>query len=169
MSRILAFVIAGTLIGLFVGLSMGVAVGGTAYNAAVIFGPLGGFIGWLVGNRPRSFAPDIHNALAPDESVTEAITDKPQGLVEGKKPENALVALISSGLAITAALWNFHVDLLDAVGVLPAFIKSPWLFAVFCIAISIFFPPFLVVYFVAYVGALHHGMSEETGYRAVIS
>ncbi|WP_207102840.1 hypothetical protein [Paracoccus shandongensis] len=168
MSRILAFILAGTLIGLFAGLSMGVAAGGTAYNAAIIFAPLGGFIGWLVGSRYHASVPD-HAVPKPDESVEKTISDQPQPVMNDKKVENALVSLITSGLAITAALWNFHVDLLDAVGLLPTFIKSPWLFAALCIVISIFFPPFLVVYFVAYIGALHHGMNEETSYRAVIS
>ncbi len=146
---------------------MGVAVGGTAYNAAVIFVPLGGFIGWLIGNRPP--ASDNQAVQRPDDVLSEAEKGRFEAAKDDTKPDNAFVALISSSLAITAALWNFHIDLLDTLGLFPVFARSPWLFVMLCVVISIFFPPFLVVYFAAYVGALHHGMSEKTAYRAVLS
>ena len=58
MNKTTQFVIGGALIGLFLGSSTGVVMQGAGYNGAVIFGPLGAFIGWLISRNSKEDVED---------------------------------------------------------------------------------------------------------------
>ncbi|MDA9208554.1 hypothetical protein N9O61_06710 [Octadecabacter sp.] len=152
-----ALIIAGALIGFLIGSSMGLAFGGTAYNAAWFFTPLGAFIGWLIPSK-QHLDKDI-------STVPLATSDETSG---GEKVGNALATIFTALLRIMASLWNFQIDVLNVLGVLPTFVRQPLLFAGVCFVISIFFPPFLAIYFLAWLGANHFEMSEATNYRSVM-
>lgn len=162
MNKITQFVIAGALIGLFLGSSTGVAMQGTAYNGAVVFGPLGALIGWLIAsNRSEK----IEDSPPKDESEEQTENEANVATDIGKNAAN----VFSSMLAILATIWNFHIDLLEAIGLLPIFCEKPWLFFVTAVVLSFFFPPFLAIYFVCYLGASHFGVNSENKYRVAIN
>ncbi|MEZ5913339.1 MAG: hypothetical protein R3D84_14895 [Paracoccaceae bacterium] len=158
-----AYMIAGAAIGLFTGASMGIAVGGTAYNASVIFAPLGAFIGWLLASR-RNTSPNAYH-----QSDKAPLYGNDQNEREtGTPPRDNIAAIVHSALAILATVWNFQIDILKVLGILPAFVRQPLLFAGLCLVVSIVFPPFLGVYFFAWLAANHFGLSEETQFRVSI-
>ena len=160
MNRILPFVLAGLGIGSFIGISTGVAAGGDAVNGIFVFGPIGAFIGWLLARRGH-----------PEQTMMEAVADVNEpNVLSAIKAEPPLVSkVLHAVFVLFASLWNAHISLLQACSVLPIFIQKPWLFFVLGILISLPFPPFLGVYFFAYLGASHFGMSEKTRYRANIT
>ena len=160
MSRILPYVLAGMGIGSFVGLSTGVAAGGDAVNGIFVFGPIGAFIGWLLARRGHLENPTL-------EPIADGIEPKLQPNAHEGPPLPSRV--FHAVFVLFASFWNAHISVLQACSVLPIFIQKPWLFFVLGILISIPFPPFLGVYFFAYLGALHFQMSEKTGYRANIT
>ncbi|AMY70852.1 hypothetical protein [Frigidibacter mobilis] len=169
MSQANALMVTGAVIGLVLGSSMGIAVGGTAYNAAVFLTPLGAFIGWLIsrsiGGATKQAAAGVEPATSVQERPQEAVSENSVSDVPNR---DFFERLVWSVLALLATLWNFQIDLLDKVGVLPTFVRQPLLFAGLCIVISVFFPPALVIYFLAWLGANHFKISEETSYRATI-
>jgi hypothetical protein len=73
-----------------------------------------------------------------------------------------------SVLALLATIWNFHIDVLSAVGVLPVFVRQPLLFLGLCVVVSLVFPPFLTLYILAWLAAHSFGLSETTNYRVKI-
>ncbi|WP_417241933.1 hypothetical protein [Celeribacter sp.] len=159
MRRPLALIIAGSGIGLFIGLSIGIAAGGTAYNGAVFLVPLGAFIGWLISTKSDQAEDLSNNSPSP---ISE------QGGGGAERFGEGIGAVVSSALTIAATVWNFHIDLLQLLGLLPTFIKQPLLFLGLAIVATMLFPPFLVVYFFCWLGASHFGISEEGQYRAII-
>ena len=160
MSRILPLVLAGLGIGSFIGLSTGVAAGGDAVNGVFVFGPIGAFIGWLLSRREHLEDTSL-------EPVADSVETK---LQPGAHQDPPLASKVFHAVFVLfASLWNAHISLLQACSVLPTFIQKPWLFFVLGILFSIPFPPFLGVYFFAYLGASHFGMSEKTNYRATIT
>lgn len=157
MNKKLTLILTGALLGGLLGSSMGLAVGGTAYNAAWFLAPLGAFIGWLISE----------NIPEPDESATSAETPLADPPPPADTP-SLLQKFVLSALAILATLWNFHIDLLKALGLLETFVKQPLLFVGLGIAIALIFPPFITIYLCAWLGALHYGIAPENAYRAKI-
>lgn len=163
MNKSTAYILSGSALGLLVGSSMGVAVGGTAYNAAYFLAPLGAFIGWLLASRKEI------EAGRPTESGSAQPTDTIGPLPESaEKPTNSFAPIVHSTWVILATIWNFQIEILNTLGVLPTFVRQPLLFAGLCVVISVFFPPFLILYFFAWLGANHFGLSEENQFRSII-
>lgn len=158
-----ALIFAGAALGFFIGSSMGVAVGGTAYNAAVFLAPLGAFIGWLLSSRNSAISEqktELHLQSPSETNSQHTQNDGKAQLIVGQ--------LVHSTLAIMASVWNFQIAVLNSLGLLPTFVRQPLLFLGFCIVVSMFFPPFLVLYFCAWVAASHFGLSKEDQYRVVV-
>lgn len=163
MKKSISFIVAGAVLGLLVGSSMGVAVGGSAYNATFFLVPLGGFVGWLIATRNSAATdPTTERDAVPTSSVVPAQVEPADSGAKG------FGLVVHSALAILATVWNFHIEILNALGVLPTFVRQPLLFAGLCVVISAFFPPFLALYFFAWLGANHFGLSEEKQFRATI-
>ena len=163
MKNTTAYIVAGSILGLVVGSSMGIAVGGTAYNAAFFLMPLGGFIGWLLAAR--------NGALS--TSKAEINTEQAVGSIEPQpeptsQPNAGLQLILHSVLTIFATVWNFQIDVLKILGLLPTFVRQPLLFAGLCVVISVIFPPFLFLYFFAWLAANHFGLTAENQFRSVI-
>ena len=76
--------------------------------------------------------------------------------------------ILHASLAILASVWNFHIDILKVLGLLPTFVRQPLLFAGLCVVVSAVFPPFLGLYFSAWLAANHFGLSEERQFRVTI-
>jgi hypothetical protein len=163
MKKSTAYIIAGSSFGLLVGSSMGVAVGGTAFNAAFFVVPLGGFVGWLLASR--NDAQTGHQPEIAPAATLETINSQSRPSI---KSNGGFASIVHSALAILATIWNFQIEILSALGILPTFVRQPLLFAGLCIVISVFFPPFLALYFFAWLGANHFGLSEENQFRSVI-
>jgi len=157
MRKKILFLLGGAAIGLFLGLSTGVAMQGTAYNGAIVFGPLGALIGWLIsGNEIEK----MEEPRPTTESESEAIVS-----FDFEKWATSIFLVM---LAIFATVWNFHIDLLKMVRLMPYFREKPWLFFVMALVLSVLFPPFIVPYLVCYFSASHFGLTYENGYRASI-
>ncbi len=164
LNKSVSFVAAGTLIGVFIGSSMGIAAGGTAYNAAFFFGPLGAFIGWLLPNKLST--PTEHTS---DPPVSETPKPEPELLANNvSHDQSPLTAIATSLIMILATVWNFHIDLLGYLRVLPYFLDMPIFFVGLCLIITMLFPPFLLLYFAAWLSANHFGLHKKNQYRAII-
>ena len=169
MNKTASYTIAGVAIGLFVGSSMGIATGGAAYNGAVFLGPLGGFVGWLISIAGKTVTkPDAEETdgkvISHPEPINYQSSGHPSEGSSSTSPEPTNIYI--AGLAILATVWNFHIEVLKMVNLLPIFLNKPWLFAALSVVVSVFFPPFLIVYFFAYLGASHFGASAENGFIA---
>ena len=169
MSKSNALILTGAVIGLFLGSSMGIAVGGTAYNAALFLTPLGAFIGWLASRA------NIESAEERRGSSEERLDHDHSGKTESEddlesevKSQSPVESSVWPALALLATLWNFQIDLLEKVGLLKTFVRQPLLFVGLCIVVSIFFPPFLLVYFLSWAAACHFDISQDNNYRAHI-
>ena len=163
MKKSTAYIVAGSTLGLIVGSSMGVASGGTAYNATFFVVPIGGFVGWLLASQNNAQTDRAPESTA--SPATKLIGPEPE---LSNNPSTGFASIVHSALAILATIWNFQIEILNALGVLPTFVRQPLLFAGLCIVISVFFPPFLAVYFFAWLGANHFGLSEDNQFRALI-
>lgn len=161
MKRRNAFAIAGGLIGFFLGSSVGIAAGGTAINGAWVLSIVTAFIGWLIGNNQSASS----NAQGTSASST---TDTSSEMAESNAKEDSVTAVLRGALELVASIWNFHIDLLQHIGLLNAFCERPWLFAAFALAVSVFFPPFAVLYFVTYLSAAMMGANRINQFRAQI-
>lgn len=142
---------------------MGVVVGGAGYNAAVFLVPLGAFIGWLLASRSSTA---LDHSLAPTHVETGTLADQSSETEFVFRQGAGMI--FHSALAILASIWNFQIDTLKALGLLPAFVRQPLLFAGLCIVVSMVFPPFLGLYFFAWLAANHFGLSEECQYRVTV-
>jgi hypothetical protein len=157
----------GAAIGIFLGGSVGVASGGTAYNAALLFGIFGAFVGWLIGLViDQSKEQPLDQNLGRDDKNGTGESEVP--LDTGSKP-TAADELLRAAFIILATCWNFHIDILKNLSILPVFVEKPWLFFVFPLVVTVFFPPFAVIYFVCYLGASQFTMSADTEYRSIIA
>ncbi|MDC0658409.1 hypothetical protein N6L27_10415 [Leisingera sp. SS27] len=157
MKRTTAFAISGAAIGFFAGSSMGIATGGDAYNAAVFLTPLGAFVGWVLALRNSAIS-----SANEDTVQSKASTEDPA------RTQSNVPQLVEGALALLASMWNFQIDMLKAIGLLDTFVRQPMLFAGLAIVISVFLPPFLPVYFCAWLGANHFGLSKENSYRVAV-
>ena len=156
------FAITGAVAGVMLGSSMGIASGGSAVNAAWVFGPIGAFIGWLISTK--QLAPKTQTESESGRPAPEQTPDVSSNNI--KRETNILSKGLEASLTILAVAWNFHIDLLHAIGILDTFIRQPMLFVGLCVVISVFFPPYLVVYFLAWLAANHFHASAETKFRA---
>ncbi|WP_412504933.1 hypothetical protein [Roseovarius sp. SYSU LYC5161] len=152
--------IAGIGLGAFAGSSMGIVAFGGGMNAAWVFGPVGGIIGWLVSDR-------LGGQPNPEHQPKVELSPKDCEL-EKERQENtpAFAKLIASTLMLLAYLWNIHITTLEKLGLLDSFVRQPLLFLGLCILVSLVFPPFLGVYFFCWVAAVEFGAKEETRYTA---
>lgn len=157
-----SFTIAGVGIGVFVGSSMGVAAFGGAVNAAWVFGPVGGFIGWLVAGRLSRPNTDTTSNRGDETTLASEQTEPTE------TQRDHVASVMNSALMLLAYVWNAHITTLDRLGLLDTFTRSPILFFGLCIVITVFFPPFLVVYFVCWLAASHFDATEASRFYAKI-
>ena len=163
MKKSTAFTLAGAGLGLFFGSSMGIAAGGSAYNAAVFLTPLGGFVGWLIASRNGAVSerPSQDSQGSGVDATVDSLESQPTS-------DRGVVSIVHSALAIMAALLNFHIEVLRGLGLLSTFSRQPLLFFGLVVIFSAIFPPFFVIYFCAWLGANHFGLSAENEYRVNI-
>ena len=125
MSKSKALILTGAGAGLFFGSSMGLAVGGTAYNAALFLTPLGAFVGWLVASKIELIkkGEDTHpeDRNGSDSGKSHAAQNEE---ARADAPESLIQKLFWSAITLLATLWNFHIDIIEAIGLLPAFVLS---------------------------------------------
>jgi uncharacterized membrane protein (DUF485 family) len=162
MKNVTAFTIAGIGIGVFVGSSMGVAAFGGAVNAAWVFGPVGGFIGLLVSGRLSTSNTDTKSSQYDETTLASAEIE----FLENKRDH--VSSVIRSGLMLLAYVWNAHIAVIDRLGLLDTFTRAPVLFFGLCIVITVFFPPFLVPYFLCWLAASHFDATEASRFYAKV-
>jgi len=153
--------IAGGLLGFLAGSSIGIAAGGTAINGAWVLALIAALIGWLLGRNLEADS-ERSDASQPSSSDSE----------EAPSPYNAqssLASVLRGGMEFAASLWNLHIDLLDTFKLLKTFCEKPWFFVALAVAGSLFFPPFGVAYFFAYICASQMGANKATQYRAELT
>ncbi|ASM71218.1 MULTISPECIES: hypothetical protein [Roseobacteraceae] len=170
MTKTSALILVGAIVGLVLGSSMGIAVGGTAYNAMYFLAPTGAFIGWLVSRDKDADGRTSDVGTFSSNSEFGLDEDSAPKSPDNKPDEkNFFMGLFWAAAALLATLWNFQIDLLERVGVLNSFVQRPLYFLALCICISLFFPPFIGLYILAWLGAHQFGISETSKYRADIN
>lgn len=160
-----SYTVVGFAAGAFFGISTGVAVGGDAYNGVWIFGALGALIGWLFGDDRQSDQ-KREETLSPDDPLDAADVRFQAEKKDGRSARDN--SLLGVALRMLAGIWNFHIDVLEYVGLLPLFQRNPLAFSVFPVCIIIFFQPLFLLYIMCYAAARQYGLSAEDGYRAKI-
>ncbi len=165
-SRIFGAII-GFFIGSFLGGSMGVAAGGGAVNGAYVFGPIGAFIGYLLGQRKNvskgneTYARTSRNANDKGPAGPEQAEELKENLTEtANKAEwffNAIVRLLCS-------FWNIQMGFLIRINVMPYFISMSWIFAVIGILLLAIALPIGVIFCLTAFAAMSREIKRENNF-----
>ncbi|GGO31845.1 hypothetical protein GCM10010991_18410 [Gemmobacter aquaticus] len=161
-----SLILAGAGVGVLLGISSGVAFGGTAYNGALVFGPLGAFIGWLISRSGKTESESSLGAMSGSLNSSEDTADLAKKAQSGKSL--GLGDVFRSVLILLASAWNFHIEILRLMRLLPYFKEMPWLFLIVLGVGTLVFPPFFGVYFFCYLGAAHFGIAADHDFIAQI-
>lgn len=151
-------------LGSFIGLSTGVAALGGAVNGAVVFGPIGFLVGWMMptprvrnDGQPRSSPADAGAAMPePNLGQTEAPRDDYQRVEDSLKEITLLIG------RLLGSVWNLEMRLLIAVGLMPYLVRHPWLlFGIAFVMLALAFP-FGVVFTITGLAAMSYGAEPSS-------
>ncbi|TIN70479.1 MAG: hypothetical protein E5Y30_15840 [Mesorhizobium sp.] len=156
-------------LGYLVGLSTGVAALGGAVSGAVVFGPIGFVIGWLLPAKwTGTQAPPTGSLLTPVEAATEATPDPfeqaaaPRSDVQ--RVEDSLNEMIPIVGRVLGSVWNLEMRVLIAVGLMPYFVRHGWLlFGIAVLLLAVVFP-LGIVFTVTGVAAMSYGATASSNY-----
>ncbi len=163
--RGLMFGVAGSIIGF----GMGVAAFGAAVNGAVVFGPIGFIIGWLVPSRspvattaltsPMAAPETAADCMVPQAGAPPAVPTIPQS--ELQRIEASLNEMVPIASRIAASIWNMQMKVLIAVGVMPFLVQRPWLLFAIAFALLAVVFPLGIVFTVTGMAAMHFDAKPE--------
>jgi hypothetical protein len=156
-------------LGYLIGLSAGVAALGSAVSGAVVFGPIGFVIGWLMPARwAGAEVPPTGSLLTPVEAAAQAAPDPVEQPAASRsdfqRVEDSLNEMIPIGGRILGSVWNLEMRLLIAVGLMPYFVRHGWL--LFCIAVLLLalVLPLGIVFSVTGVAAMSYGAEARRNF-----
>lgn len=158
-------------VGYLIGLSTGVAALGSAVSGAVVFGPIGFVIGWLLPARwAGAEAPPAESLLTPVDAATEPgpgpIEPPTAPRSDFQRVEDSLNEMIPMVGRVLGSVWNLEMRLLIAVGLMPYFVRHGWLlFGLAILLLAVVFP-LGIVFTVTGVAAMSYG--AEAGSNFII-
>jgi hypothetical protein len=157
----------GLFIGIFFGSSIGVASGGNAVNGVYIFGPIGGFVGWLIAKKTNR----ANNRPSVEESQADADIQSRNNFPTTY--ENQAIGLLHSSISFViqflADVWNFKMDIILKIGLMPTLKSHSWVFVVFPFVITFIIPFYAPIYVLLGVVAMSCGANAENNFRAIPS
>lgn len=151
-------------LGSFIGLSTGVAALGGAVNGALVFGPIGFLIGWMMPTPPvRTDWPPGDSSADADDARPEAHlgqTEAPRG--DYQRVEDSLKDIIPIVGRLLGSVWNLEMRLLIAVGLMPYLVRHPWLlFGIAFVMLALVFP-LGVVFTITGLAAMSYGAEPSS-------
>jgi hypothetical protein len=154
-NRLMNAILVGFL-GAIIGLVMGIAAFGGAVNAAIVFGPVGFIIGWLLPvsalekATPRETAP-----------IDKKVDPVPSSEGDFHSVETAINEIIPLLARILVSVWNMQIKLLIALGLMDSFVKRSWLLFALAVVLLAVFYPLGVVFSVTGITAMSYGAKPE--------
>lgn len=155
-------------IGYAIGLSTGFAALGSAVSGAVVFGPIGFVIGWLMPGRgiaPES--PVAAPAVAPIAEAQQApdpVESSAAQRSDFARLEDSLNEIVPVAARVLCSIWNLQMKLLIALGLMPHLVRHPWLlFGAAFVLLGVVFP-LGIVFTVTGVAAMHYGAEARTDF-----
>lgn len=150
-------------IGYAIGLSTGVAALGSAVSGAVVFGPIGFLIGWLMpgkGGAPES--PEIAPApMAVAQATPDPVESSAAPRSDFARLEDSLNEMVPVAARALCSIWNLQMKLLIVVGLMPFLVRYPWLlFGTAFVLLGVVFP-LGIVFTVTGVAAMHYGAEAK--------
>lgn len=139
-----------------VGATMGVAAMGTAVSGAVVFGPLGALVGWLVGGRIGKEDNTQEDFGADHSPIASTLQE------DVRHVENAVTDASSGFVRVLGAVWNMEMRLLSAIGVMPFMQRNPSAFFVLAVALLAVVMPVGVFFVVTGMAAMNFGVRADT-------
>ena len=150
-SRLARSVLCGGL-GCF-GLSTGVVALGGGVNGALIFGPIGFVIGWLMPTR------SIGTGASLDPTEPPGVPRSDRQRVEDSL--NKMMPLVGR---ILGSVWNLEMRLLIAVSLMSYLVRYPWLhFGIAFVLLAVVFP-LGIVFTVTGFAAMHYGAKASNNF-----
>lgn len=147
-------------LGCLIGLSTGVVALGGGVNGALVFGPIGFVIGWLMpgkGSAPQSPRAEAQQAPDPVESSAAPRSDF-------ARLEDSLNDMVPVAARALCSIWNLQMKLLIAVGLMPHLVRYPWLlFGTAFVLLGVVFP-LGIVFTVTGVAAMQYGAEAKSNF-----
>jgi hypothetical protein len=144
--------------GAVVGLATGVAAFGDAVNGAVVFGPLGFLVGWLL---PRNAASGNQTVAESSSKTPVDETESALGSQDFKNAESSIDEMVPLAGKLLLSIWNLQMRGLIAVGAMEHVVRRPWLlFALALVLLAVVFP-IGIVFAVTGLAGFHYGASPR--------
>ncbi|MES0061463.1 hypothetical protein [Mesorhizobium sp. M0041] len=156
-------------LGGLIGISTGVVALGGGVNGAIVFGPIGFVIGWLMPSKSTGTEAPPANPLL-DPELVGAVPDPVDGPSaphgDYQRVEASLSEMIPIIGRILGSVWNLEMKLLIAVGLMPYIVRHGWLlFGIALVLLAVVFP-LGIVFTVTGIAAMNYG--AEAGNRFII-
>lgn len=171
-SRYIIFPAFGATIGFFMGSSTGLAFGGDAVNGGVIFGLIGAVIGFLIASSAYS-SNSASETL--DQSPENENSDAISANLESSTPADdshqlaeSAYSLLETAINIAGSLWNLEMVLLKKIGLMPYFVRMPWIFLVVGFSFLALLFPIGIIFALTAFAAIHFQASSKNEFSVRI-
>lgn len=153
-------------LGYLVGFSTGVVALGGGVNGAIVFGPIGFVIGWLMPARwTDTEAPRTTSLLDPVAEATPDFVEQPaHERSDYQRVEQSLNEMIPIIGRVLGSVWNLEMKLLIAVGVMPYLVRHGWLLFGIAFALLAVVFPLGIVFTVTGIAAINYGAQARSNF-----
>ncbi|RUU11017.1 hypothetical protein EOD08_32375 [Mesorhizobium sp. M6A.T.Ca.TU.002.02.2.1] len=154
-------------LGCLIGFSTGVVALGGGVNGAIVFGPIGFVIGWLMPARwTDTGAPLTGPLLDPvaAEATPDFVEQPAHERSDYQRVEQSLKEMIPIIGRILGSVWNLEMKLLIAVGIMPYLVRHGWLLFGIAFALLAVVFPLGIVFTVTGIAAMNYGVEARSDF-----
>ncbi len=158
-NRLIKIIGAG-IVGAIIGSTIGIAGMGGAVAGTLPVGALLAYLMYLWTRDKNTIAPEI------EFPVTEGDVNQAPAQEQGpwRDIEQAAHDAVLVLVRFLGASWNFLMNFLVMMGVMPIFRGTPWLLAVLIVVMIVLIPPVGIFFFITGVIALDKGAAAENNF-----
>lgn len=168
-SRLTRSLLCGGL-GCFIGISTGVVALGGGVNGAVVFGPIGFVIGWLMPTRWLGTGAEpslvVDPAVVEVEATQDTVEQPEAPRSDYQRVEDSLSEMMPIVGRILGSVWNLEMRLLIAIGLMPYLVRHGWLLIGIAFVLLAVVFPLGIIFTVTGVAAMNYG--AEAGNNFII-